>query len=517
MSRTKRSAMTFLSTTFAALVANVVGFVATPFLLLWLGADRLGAYRVSLDWFGYLALLELGTGAALGPLLLKAKAEGDTERVTATLAAGLRRYCLVAILTLIVGTGLVAALPYITNTPAHLHAELWIGGGLQILVVSLTFPLLLYRSLAEAEQRGYIISSLLTVQSLVIAAVGVAAAYLGAGLIGQFAANVLGWLVIAIGLALFFRRANPIGRLIQPKVDLSEATRQMKSLSRHTLLQLLIGRICLLTDNIIVALFLGPAAVTAFVLTQRLMQLSLTFLHSVGNATWAGLSELYQTGHHDLFRQRMYELTKVTATLAGAFVVPLAALTQPFVRLWVGADQYAGDMVVALALANTVVLPITSLWGWVFNGTGRAHRLLPYLVIQAILNVSISLWATSQFGLAGPLIGTAAVNLTWNIWWMPRLMRVDFGTSRRRLFFAVVVPLVPAAIILAGLVGLRFQWPNYSWLRLALEFMAASGLYLLIAWRWVLAEEEREVYRRLVSRFRRSTAPQGSNRVEGNG
>jgi hypothetical protein len=89
-------------------------------------------------------------------------------------------------------------------------------------------------------------------------------------------------------------------------------------------------------------------------------------------------------------------------------------------------------------------------------------------------------------------------------------MRSEFGTVRRRLFLAVLTPIVPAAIILAGLFTLRSAWPLHSWWQLAAEFAAAAGTYLLVAWWFVLGDGERTALRSVLARFRKPK-PDGSS------
>jgi O-antigen/teichoic acid export membrane protein len=96
-------------------------------------------------------------------------------------------------------------------------------------------------------------------------------------------------------------------------------------------------------------------AVASFFLTARLAEIAYGQGQTVGNARWAGLAESYHSGWHDVFRQRLTELTRLTAILGGAVIVPLAGLTGPFVSLWVGPEHYASRSVVAFVVFNGVL------------------------------------------------------------------------------------------------------------------------------------------------------------------
>jgi O-antigen/teichoic acid export membrane protein len=330
----------------------------------------------------------------------------------------------------------------------------------------------------------------------------VLAAYSGWGLIGQFGVTAACTLIPTLGLLFILRRVAPLGELLKPGVDISEPARRIRGLNRDTLVFQLVGRICIYTDTIVIALFLGPVTVVAFFLTTRLTVAAVGQVQSVGAATWAGLAELYQAGQLDLFRQRLRELTKLAAVLAGAGIVPLAALTGPFVGLWVGPEHYAGDPVAVLAVLNAFLLAIFGLWGWVFIGTGQVRRLIPYMIGQGVLALSVSLAATALFGVAGPPMGMAVVNLVYNPWVLSRYLRSDFGLRQGDLFAAVLAPFALSGIVLGLLFAVRHAWPEYSWARLGGEFAAAAILYLAAAWRFVLAEPERVLFRELIARLR---------------
>jgi peptidoglycan biosynthesis protein MviN/MurJ (putative lipid II flippase) len=118
---------------------------------------------------------------------------------------------------------------------------------------------------------------------------------------------------------------------------------------------------------------------------------------------------------------------------------------------------------------------------------------------QAVLNLAVSLAATWQLGLLGPLIGTAFVNVAFNPLILLLLKR-DYGLSPRELVGAVVAPLLLAGVVLAGVFALRAAWPDYSWWRLAGEFVSAAAVYLLVAWFAVLSPAEKDHFRRLARR-----------------
>ena len=66
----------------------------------------------SFDAYGYLTLLELGLGGAIGPLLARAIGQADERALRETVAAGARAYVRVALVTLAVGLALTPLVPW---------------------------------------------------------------------------------------------------------------------------------------------------------------------------------------------------------------------------------------------------------------------------------------------------------------------------------------------------------------------------------------------------------------------
>src|SRR4051812_25734137 len=106
MSRTRQATWNYLSALLSAAVTLAVGLGATPHLMQWLTPVRFGAVRVLTEWYGYLALLELGLGGALQPLLARALGRGDEPALHRALAAGVRAYLRVTLLAVAVGLAL---------------------------------------------------------------------------------------------------------------------------------------------------------------------------------------------------------------------------------------------------------------------------------------------------------------------------------------------------------------------------------------------------------------------------
>jgi O-antigen/teichoic acid export membrane protein len=438
MTRTRRSFWSYLTSTAFSVVTVLVALVATPLLLRWLGEERFGAYRAASDWTGYLGLLELGLGNALLPLLARSLGRSDEEGLRATLAAGVRAYAWLAMAMLAGGIGLALAIPWLVPVSSGMAGDLRQGYCIGLLVI-LLLPLSPFRLLAEAGQKAYVVNGLLIVQSLVITGLALLLARWGWGITGQYVAAVAGAALFSFLLAVFCAPELRKGCLSFPNffavARQSDPALQGELWQLHwpTLVHNFCGRVSLLTDNIVIAALLGPAAVVPFFLTQRLALLVQGQLQGIGNASWAGLADLHARRQGDAARQRLIDLTSLVAILGVGSLVPILAYNRHFLRLWVPQSAFAGDLLTLLAVFNGFLQALFSLWGWLFCGTGQVAGLVPMLVVGTAINLAFSLLGTWLFGLPGPLIGTLVAFLGVYIWFLPLLLRKAFGIPLRRL------------------------------------------------------------------------------------
>ncbi|MBW4553884.1 MAG: lipopolysaccharide biosynthesis protein [Aphanocapsa sp. GSE-SYN-MK-11-07L] len=494
MYRTGRSIGIFSTGLLLQVTTLAIGLFTTPLLLHLLGDERYGVFRAASDWSGYVSLLQLGVSGSLIALFVKAIGQVDLKAVRLTLATGIRVYLQITGLTILAGIGLGFAITHLVQVKGELVGELQRGYWLGFLAI-LLLPLTPFRLLTDASQRGYWTNFVSILQSLLITSSTLLLAWLGWGIPGQYLATLLGTSFFCVTMAWDgFKRYSDVFPLVFNKSAQAEIAQQLWQLNWPTLLLNLSTQIGLLTDNIVISYFLGPAMVVPFFVTQRLAVLAQAQLQGVGNASWAALADLYAKGEYQLFNDRLVELTRLVSVMGLTSLVPVAVYSPRFIELWVGRGRFGGEAVVVLAVINGFLLGLFSLWGCCFGGTGKIAKIVPLSLIWMSVNLSVSLVSTHLFGLIGPLLGSFVAYVTVNLWWTPLLLRQVFGTNLRQLFWAVAKPL-GVGIPYAGLivwVGQTHQ--PWGWLGLAAEMALSGLLYLTIAWFFVFNHSERSLW-----------------------
>src|SRR5689334_23567430 len=178
--RTRRSALNFATGLLGTAVQITVAFTTTPLILRWLGAERFGAVRTAADWFGQIAIVELGLAGALSPLLAMAVGRGDEAAVRRTMGAGMRAYLRVAALATLAGLAVTFFITRLVPVDAGLVPDLQVACLIGVAGL-LLYPLAPFRTLADASQRGWLINLVNLLQSLTTTGAAVFLAYRGVG------------------------------------------------------------------------------------------------------------------------------------------------------------------------------------------------------------------------------------------------------------------------------------------------------------------------------------------------
>jgi O-antigen/teichoic acid export membrane protein len=490
-----------LTSLLAAAVTIVLGLFTTPLLVHWLGDARFGACRVLLEYSGYLAVLELGLGGALSALLVRAVNGGDSTAVRRVLVAGVRLYAIVVAVMLAVGA-LATPLLRFLGVPPELSGDLQLGWLLCLLGMTL-LPLSPFRTLLEAEQRGYWNNLLLLTQLVLTTLLSVLLAWVGWGIAGQMLAPLLAQLPVLLLLTGMALSCYPglLGHIFYGPADPTTRA-DLHRLNGPTLAFTLCGRISLFSDNIILSVVAGPAVVTILFATQRLATLFQAQLQTIGSAVWAGLAQLHVRGEKETFNNRLIELSGLIALLGAACLVPVVAFNGFFVRLWLGPERYAGELTTVLAAANAGLVSLLTLWGWCFASTGRVRLLLAPALVNAAINLAASIAGAWLLGPAGPLLGTFVSYTGVTLWWMALLLRREFGTPLRRLTVAVARPVLLALPCVLALRAVAEAAPPTGWLSLAVAGAGSALGYLALSWFLVLSREERRQWLDRVRAFR---------------
>lgn len=490
--RVWHAALTWVSGVGARVIVSLAGFFATPLLVVWLGDARWGAWTVVLEWLGYLGLGQLALGpGAMTIFLLRAHTSGDATALTAVAKRGLRLYLWAAAAMAPAALALAWWAPLGLGATGSLAPELRWAVAIAAVGSLLITPPLLFRSVLEAVQRGYLVHAALLAQSLLITGLSLLWVWWRWGLVGMALANLAG-MVVGAALWCWWARAwlPQWAATAAARISGSEIWRYnwplVAALAGYQLNQL--------TDNTVVGMSLGPAAVAGFALTQSLPLLAGSQMANVGVASWAALGEL-RVRDPAAFADRVVELAATVLGVAIALLATVGVFTPAFVTLWVGGAHYDGSLLTWATVAGMAVFSVLVLFSWLYDSQGDARRRLWISSLGALLNLGLSLALVRVWGVAGVAIATLIAYLVTDAWFLPYLAVRHYGVPGGDLVRALAGALLRGGVWAAAIVAAGWRLPRAgSWALLVAETAVAGAAALVYCWFLVLRPGDRAAW-----------------------
>ena len=473
----------------------VVGFLVTPLLVRGLGETLYGVWLVLGRATEYLTVATGRSTQALKWTL--ARQQHSTEVIAKRRAVGsaLAVWLLFFPLVITVGSVVVWFLPTALHLPPGLIVITRIAAAILLIRLIANSLAEVPRSILEGENLGYKRMGLSAAVTIAGGGLTVLALHLETGLLGVAIASLITVLITGLLFLSVVRVNVPWSGVVKPT---SDQTRKFLSLSWWFLLWRFVMMLMLASDLLILGFLESVELVTTYSLTKYFPEVLVQIVAAVVFGITPGLGGIIGSGDLKkaaMVRGEIMMLSWLIFTILGSGIL---LCNREFVRLWVGADHYAGALPTLLILllmiqlilirndANiidlTLVLPRK-----VLAGLGGA---LGAVVIAAIL---VGHFGAGIVGMVlGLLAGRAVLSFVY-----PIMVGRFLGTPMRSQIRAALRP----ALLSSGLFALTASlgvWiqlePDVgfgAWLRLLFLFAATVGMAGLVSFTVGLSQEQR--------------------------
>ncbi len=493
--RTIRAFDNYITAIATSIAGTLITVLATPFILRWIGAERFGLYRITIDWLGYLTLIDIGLGDALIPILSTFVGKHDSTNIRAALITGIRAFCLSQPIKLIIGMGMIFLIVNYIPHKIEYNSDLKIACLIGVFS-SFFSPLYPVRTLIEVKQMGYRINQYLVARTVLTTCCALLFAWLKFGIAGQFFALFLGEVLFSTCLCIYsFLNLPGIWHQILHTPANREIWHSLWKLNKTVFLSNICGRLCYLSDSIIISFVLSPSYVTSFFMTQRLISFACLHLYGIGTSTWAALIDLHTKGEHDLFQKRFLELNQLITVISMITLGPIAAYNHHFIRLWLGNTFYAGETLTWVASINALFLPLIAFWGWIFSASGKLSVILPQYILYTGVNLVMSVLFTYWIGTPGPAVGTLIAIFLVTFWATPWFLKNHFGISTIKLYSGIFKPiaiLLPFILITWKISKMQ---QSLGWVELMTELVFSMLLLTTLSWILIITPHERSLWK----------------------
>jgi O-antigen/teichoic acid export membrane protein len=483
------------------LFTAVVAFFLSPFVVRSLGDSAYGAWVLLGSLVGYMGLLDFGVRGAVTRYIAKFYAEEDHHKASRLATSALIIFLLSGLIAILLAIVLAVAVVPAFQIPPDLISKARIVVVLGGATIATTLINGVFEGIIVGRQRFDYTSGITVVAEGLRAIIVVLVLSAGHGLV----ALAIVQLVISLLRVL---AAYIVGHKLYPELRIAfqnwdpETFRLILSFSIYTTLLAASGRIINFTDSLVIGAYLPVSLLTFYAIASNLTIYARSIISGV-TFTFTPLTSALQAKGERLELQRIVLKGARFSTLV---ILPIIATFllrgDSFIGLWMG-PQYGRP--------SGAVLQVLSLALWAQGGFGvvvstmfglnRHKGLVPFFLVEAVVNLGLSIWLVQRVGIIGVAWGTAAprlvVSLLGGPWYLRRTLGVGIPIFWLNAWIRPTVSMLPFAI---GSFAIEELWPATSLTGFFLQVAAALPLAALGAWALCLTSAERASYRAVLIR-----------------
>lgn len=454
----------------------VVGFLLMPFLVHHLG-DRLYGYWALLGAIlGYYGVLDFGIVTSVEWHVAKAIGENDPKAANRAISTAFYVFSALGGIILLASIVVAALAHRLISVPSDValfrEVVLITGAGFAI-----GFPGRAFLGGLSAHLRWDLISITNQVGLLLRAGLIVAVIEAGQGLAAVAIVSVLTDLGVFLCFYLALHRVHP-GLQVSPTFASVSVLKGLLPYSLFTFIIKINDQLRLYIDPLVVTAFVGVGAVTHYAVGQRLSlafrDLMISLLGML--APWFG--RLFGSRSFDSIRRVLELGTRISVSVATAISCLLLLYGRPFIESWMG-NNYLDGYWVLFFLTSAAFFEASQFPSMSYLYGVSRHRFLAYItILEAALNVALSLYFVRIIGIAGVALGTLVPCFLIRMFVQPVYVCRNSGLGLKHYFLSLYgrsVAATAAAVILPWL--LLSRWLSRPKLPLLFAIITCQALF----------------------------------------
>ena len=428
------------------IVQLILQLSLAPVILHIAGKETLGAYAILLQMISHLGLADLGMGTALNRFLSHAYGLDDQLRQFRRIFVTGRTFLFISnIAVAILVAGLSRYVGVIFSLKGGLEHDARISLYLLSVWIVLRTSLSVYNAALMSVQKLGEYNVIALGGGVMRLVLSLALVFTGAGLVGLMIANILAEALTFISYRWRFKRSFPAMSFPWNKPD-REILSAMLSFGFSSMIYSVGTRLTYNSDNIIVGYLFGAAGASLYYSTQAPAMNGYSLLWKLPQNASPAIAELNARDAKPSLQNSYYKLSRYVLFLAFPLSLGIFCFNRSFVSFWVGAKQYAGDMMtVALSLFPSLTA-MTCVNGTYLFGSGKIVKLAISTIVAGTGNIFLSLWLGRHAGPAGVMISSVIAEGAYLIYTF-HLVSAEYNIAVSRFMRESLLPALASVLI----------------------------------------------------------------------
>ena len=447
--------------TFGNTLNTILNFISRSIFIYTLGTTYLGINGLFTNILGILSLAELGMGSAISFSLYKPLAENDYSKIRALISFFKKVYRIIALIVTVIGIAIIPFFKYILNGAENIDNIVPIY--LIFLFNTITSYFVVYKStIFSADQKNYIITNIDNVAKTIISIFQIISLLILKNFMIYLMIDCIIKLLSKFYLNFMVNKNYPYIKKLEneklSKFDKEKIANKIKALILHKIGEISIYQ----TDNIITSAFINIQTVGLVSNFTMIINLVNKYIVSFLNSFTAGLGNMIAIENSSKCKQFFEKYDFICFWFYYLTSICLYFLLSPFIVIWLGNDKIIDKTTIFILCLNYYITGLRVSLANIKSAGGAYEQDKWSPIIQAILNIGISIIGAKYLGLVGIYIGTIVSSIIPTITRPYVVYKYIFKSSSKPYFICFLKRLFIILITIAALnkIILLFNFGN---------------------------------------------------------
>lgn len=466
------------------IIAFIPNLIIRKFFLETLGSEMLGINSLYTNIIGWLSIVEMGIGSTIVYSLYKPFSQNNKSKISAYIKFYGKFYKRIGFFILVLG---ICLLPFLQN---------FIIDNVDIKVVRIGFFLALLNSfisylfshrlcILNVSQEGYKITLGTTISKIIIAILQI--------LMFKSYPNFI--LFILIQLCINFIYFILINLYVKKQyiwideykdeIELEEKkglSQNIRAMFMHKIGSLVVGS----TDNIVISKFVGLTVLANYVNYQTVIGAFQSIVCMIMNGMTASIGNMLVNES----KEKAYEVHKkiffLNFWIVSFIIISLYNTLEQFICIWVGKTYLLDKYTFVVILINIYFSLMRSSVEQFQSGSGFFYKDRYVPIIEALVNIIVSIVLAKKIGILGVFIGTLSSNFLIVFWTKPYIIyKYIFNRSVKAYFVMyfkyLLVGLIPLIITNSITQGLKTNYTIISFVvNCIINIVIINSIYIIL-------------------------------------
>lgn len=452
LSRKQKATLSSMMSLINQIVTMACGFILPRFFLQYYGSAVNGLVSSITQFLGFISLAELGVGAVVRASLYKPLADKDIDQISRIYLSSERFFRKLAMLLLVYVVVLIAVYPIIT-----IDSFDYIYSASLILIISLSlfaqfYVGMSYKLLISADQLASLILALQCISILLKTVLSIILMKLSFSIHTVKLVSSIILMIQPLVLAVFAKRRYKLNRKI--KLEGEPIKQKWNGLAQH-IATVVLNK----TDVVVLTLFSTLQNVSVYAIYYMVLDGLKSLVDSFTNGFGALMGDQYARNEIDLLNKTfsklewiIHFLMVVVYSIAGLTIIPFVSV---YTKGITDAEYYQPVFAIILLLAQ-VVCCVRIPSHLLISSAGHFKQTQMSAIIEATINIVISVATVVKLGLVGVAIGTLAAMIYRTVYYVWYLSKNIIVRSPKPFFKILIVD----AVCVTGIICVRLLLPS---------------------------------------------------------